>query len=72
MQIKTEKRVFAEIEGCPRCGGSHKERFVDEEKVETKLLFMPLSNPQTEAGEGDMWAFCPETNEPILISSANM
>lgn len=74
MKLQTQTRVFAEVEDCPRCGGDHKDEYSETEtdergntkKINAKLVFWPLANPQEH--EGDMWCFCPTTNEPILAT----
>lgn len=54
MKAKDHRHIIS-VEGCPRCGKEHE-----------SLLWRALSNP--EGGE-DFWAFCPDTQEPVLTSA---
>lgn len=65
MQLKSERQYLVEVRGCPRCGGDH----VAGEEGMGRLLFWPLSGAE---GREDLWAFCPDKNEPILISGEDI
>jgi hypothetical protein len=58
MRLKANIQYTVDVSGCPRCGEDHE-----------NLLFSKLTNPE---GREDLWAFCPEKTEPLLISTEDL
>jgi len=55
---KKMTKVVTDIDGCARCGGTH------------RLAFKPFKNGRPVAGFG-FWAMCPTNQEPILMKVEN-
>lgn len=58
MRLEKTRQFFADVYGCPRCGEDH--------TAEARLMFMELERPDPDGF--DVWAFCPQTNEPVLAN----
>jgi hypothetical protein len=58
MKLKANIQYTIDVEECPRCGGNHE-----------TLLFSRLTNPEDR---NDLWAFCPDKTEPLLISTQDI
>ncbi len=67
MKLKTQRQYLVDVEGCARCGQDHTGN--QNEGGRGRLLFKPFQNPE---GRDDLWTFCPETGEPLLISSEDI
>jgi hypothetical protein len=66
VKMKARVNITVDLDNCPRCGASH-----------PQILFQNLANPEIPyaRGEGetshyDIYAFCSQTNQPILASQA--
>jgi hypothetical protein len=68
VKMKARVNITVDLDNCPRCGASH-----------PQILFQNLANPEIPYGVDneeetgaryDIYAFCSQTNQPVLASQA--
>jgi len=58
VKTSVQKEYLVHVEDCDRCEGEHE-----------NMMFRPLQNAN---GEYTFYGLCPETTQPVLMTSAEM